>query len=81
MIYFESNEDIHEEERISTPAAMSVTEAHSFYSSAEWATKVDSIQTTITLQPSQQYMNPTLIPHLMFSHPLPSQPYQDGNVT
>ena len=39
---FENNEDIHEEECISTPASMTVTEAQSFYSSTEWATKIDS---------------------------------------
>ena len=45
---------------------------------AQWIVMQQSlfhpIQTTITLQPNQQYMNPTLIPHLMFSHPLPSNP-------
>ena len=38
----ENNADVHNEECISTPASMSVTEAQSFYSSTEWAVKIDS---------------------------------------
>ena len=38
----ENNADIHEEECINTPASMSVTEAQSFYSSTEWAIKIDT---------------------------------------
>ena len=39
---FENNEDIQEDECISTPASMTVTEAQSFYSSTEWSVKIDS---------------------------------------
>ena len=38
----ENNADVQNEECISTPASMSVTEAQSFYSSTEWAVKIDS---------------------------------------
>lgn len=54
---FESNEDIHDEERISTPAAMSVTEAQSFYSSAEWATKVHSTVNSYATVPLPSHPN------------------------
>jgi len=43
LTQIENNADVHSEECISTPASMSVTEAQSFYSSTEWAVKIDSI--------------------------------------
>ena len=90
---FESNKDIHDEERISTPAAMSVTEAQSFYSSAEWATKVHSTvnsYATIPLpshpnhnhssaQPTVHESNSNTPSHVLT--PITIQPYHDGNVT
>ena len=89
----ESNEDIHEEEGISTPAAMSVTEAQSFYSSAEWATKVDSTVGSYaaiplpshpnhnhsSAQPTVHESNSNTPSHVLT--PITIQPYHDGNVT
>ena len=45
---FENNEDIQEDECISTPASMTVTEAQSFYSSTEWSVKIDSTSFSTT---------------------------------
>ena len=84
---FENNEDIYEEECISTPASMTVTKAQSFYYSTEWDMMIDSTlnsyatiplpsqpnhSNTITLQLQLLYMYLTLTALLVFSHPLSS---------
>ena len=81
----ENNADVRNEEYISTPASMSVTEAQSFHSSTEWAVKIDSTlnsyapiplpsqpyhSTPITLQFQLPQMYLPLTALLVFSHQL-----------
>ncbi|KAK2566078.1 hypothetical protein P5673_010414 [Acropora cervicornis] len=54
----ENNADVLNEEHISTPASMSVTKAQSFYSSTEWAVKIDSTLNSYAPIPLPSQLNP-----------------------
>ena len=67
LTQIENNADVHSEECISTPASMSVTEAQSFYSSTEWAVKIDSTLNScapipLPSQPSHSTPNHSSVP-------------------